>query len=170
MEHTDKQTRRCWLAAYTRSRHEHAIARQLRLKNVECLLPTFEQLVRWSDRIRRSRTPLFPGYIFVYVSECERLPVLQTVGIVRLVSVAGEPAVLREEDIERLRACALRPADIEPHPFLRIGHRVRVKHGPFAGWEGTLVQKQNSRRLVINVDQIMRSVAINIHGADVESL
>ncbi len=45
---------------------------------------------------------------------------------------------------------------------------MRVKHGPFAGWEGILVQKQNAARLVITVDQIMKSVAINLNGADVE--
>jgi transcription antitermination factor NusG len=47
---------------------------------------------------------------------------------------------------------------------------VRVKHGPFAGWEGILVQKQNSARLVITVDPIMKSVSINLNGADVESV
>jgi hypothetical protein len=32
------------------------------------------------------------------------------------------------------------------------------------------VQKQNSARLVITVDQIMRAVSINLNGADVESV
>ncbi len=95
---------------------------------------------------------------------------LQTLGVVNLVSTGGKAAVLREEEVERLRACSLRSSDIEPHPYLRIGHRVRVKHGPFAGWEGTLLEKCNARRLIITVDQIMKSVAINLHGADVETV
>jgi transcription antitermination factor NusG len=89
-------------------------------------------------------------------------------GVVSLVSVAGRPAPLGEEEIEKIRACGANASMVEPHPFLRIGHQVRVKHGPFAGWEGILVEKQNGARLVITVDQIMKSVAINIHGADVE--
>ncbi len=164
------QHRKCWLAAYTRSRHEHQVANQLRSKDLEFLLPTFERTVRWSDRIRRSSAPLFPGYVFVHVSDSERVPVLQTIGVVNLVCIAGKAAVLHDEEVERLRACCLRPSAIEPHPYLQIGHRVRVKHGPFAGWEGTLVEKSNARRLIISVHQIMKSVAINIHGADVESL
>jgi len=64
----------------------------------------------------------------------------------------------------------LRAGSIEPHPYLKVGRRVRVKHGPFSGWEGTLVEKQNSRRLVITIEQIMKAVAINIDGADVEAL
>jgi transcription antitermination factor NusG len=164
------QRRKCWLAAYTRSRHEHHVANQLRSKDLEFLLPMFERMVRWSDRIKRSSAPLFPGYVFVHVSDSERVPVLQTVGVVNLVGSGGRAAVLQDEEVERLRACCLRPSGVEPYPYLQIGHRVRVKHGPFAGWEGTLVEKSNARRLIISVHQIMKSIAINIHGADVESV
>jgi transcription antitermination factor NusG len=141
---------------------------QLRTKGVDFLLPTYERLIRWSDRVVRAHAPLFPGYIFVNVSDLDRVRVLQTAGVVQLVSCAGRPSALYDNEVERLRACCLRPADIEPFPYLKIGHRVRVKHGPFSGWEGTLVERHNSRRLVISVEQIMRSVAINLHGVDVE--
>src|ERR1017187_8267978 len=157
---------RCWLAAYTRSHHENHVAAQLNFKGVEALLPTYEKFTRWSDRVRRSQAPLFPGYIFVHVLDTERVPVLQTMGVVNLVSVAGRPAVLGDEEVERLRVCNLHTRQVEPYPFLKSGQRVRVKHGPFAGWEGILLEKQNAARLVISVEQIMKSVAINIHGAD----
>ena len=162
--------RRCWLAAYTRPRHEQQVVRHLRRKSLQCLLPTFERLVRWSDRIKRIETPLFPNYVFVHVDEHERTPVLETLGVVQFISVAGCPSVLRDEEIERLRSCMVRPGEIEPHPYLKIGHRVRVKHGPFAGFEGTLMEKQNSRWLVVTVEAIAKSVAINLHTADVEPL
>lgn len=162
------ESEKCWLAAYTRSCHEGLVAKQLEIKGVTSLLPTFERFSRWSDRIRRSQAPLFPGYVFVHVSNEERVPVLQTSGVVNIVSVAGKPARLRDEEIERVRACGAHANQVEPHPFLKIGHHVRVKHGPFAGWEGILVEKQNGARLVITVEQIMKSVAINLHGADVE--
>src|SRR5208282_4953012 len=154
----NKDRERCWLAAYTRSRHESQVADRLCVKGVESLLPTYERFSRWSDRVRRSKAPLFPGYVFVHVSNEERVPVLQTMGVVNIVSVAGRPATLGEEDIERMRACDAHASVVEPHPFLRIGHHVRVKHGPFAGWEGILVEKQNSTRLVITVEHIMKSV------------
>jgi transcription antitermination factor NusG len=164
----NSECERRWLAAYTRSRHEGRVAEQLTAKEIVSLLPTYERFSRWSDRVRRSQSPLFPGYVFVQVSNQERVPVLQTSGVVNIVSVGGKPAPLAEEEIERVRACGKHEGLVEPHPFLRIGHRVRVKHGPFAGWEGILVEKQNGARLVITVEQIMKSVAINLHGADVE--
>jgi transcription antitermination factor NusG len=170
METGQFSDRKRWLAAYTRSRHENRVADQLRTKGLEFLLPTYHRWVRWSDRIKKSAAPLFPGYVFVHVNDVERVPVLQTVGVVRLVSSAGRASTLDDRDVERLRVCSLESHDIEPHPYLRIGHRVRVKRGPFSGWEGTLVGKQNSQRLVISVNQIMKSIAINLHGADVETI
>ena len=161
---------RFWLAAYTRSRHELAVVNQLHQKGLTTLLPTYERLSRWTDRVRRTRTPLFPGYVFVCAADIERARVLQTEGVVNIVSCAGKPLPLSANDMRRLRLCAENPAAIEPHPYLRLGQRVRVKHGLFQGWEGVLVEKKNSTRLVITIEQIMRSVSIDLHGADVEAL
>jgi len=161
---------RNWLAAYTRSRHESAVTEQLQQKGLSTLLPTYERLSRWSDRVRRVRAPLFPGYVFVCVDEAERVRVLQTAGVVSIVSRAGKPVALTAEEICMLRFCAEHPSTIEPHPFLRVGQRVRVKHGLFEGLAGILVEKKNSSRLVINIQQIMRSVSIDLHGADIEAL
>jgi transcription antitermination factor NusG len=161
---------RRWLVAYTRCHHEQTVARQFEQKQLECLLPTFERVVRWSDRVKRSRAPLFPGYVFVHSNEADRLHVLQTEGVIHVVSRAGKPVPLSEEEIARLHICCSHAHAVEPHPFLKLGRKVRVKHGPFSGWEGTLVEKHNSRRLVINIEQIMKSVVINLDGVDVEAL
>lgn len=161
---------RCWLAAYTRSRHEKQVAEQLAVKGVESLLPLYRRFNRWSDRIQPVRTPLFPGYVFVHASKPERLLVLQTAGVIQIVSFAGGPLPLSDDDVARLKSCQCRPGEIEPHPYLKIGQRVRVKDGPFSGWEGILLRKQNAARLVISLDPIMKSVAINLHGADVDPI
>ncbi|HVO78497.1 MAG TPA: UpxY family transcription antiterminator [Candidatus Bathyarchaeia archaeon] len=159
---------RLWLAAYTRAQHETAVARQLEAKEVAFLLPTFRKAVQWSDRIKRVAAPLFPSYVFVHVTDDERVRVLQTAGVVHIVSACGRPAPLSKEEVAMLRACAARPQAFEPHPFLQVGQRVRVKQGPFAGWEGVLSCKKNGARLVVSLEQIMRSVSLDLAGADVE--
>ena len=114
--------------------------------------------------------PLFPSYVFVHVSDDERVQVLQTAGVVNIVSVAGQPAPLRQEDVSMLREVVARPSEVEPHAYLNVGQRVRVKHGPFEGWEGILAYKKNCARLVVNVTQIMQSVSVDLDGVDVEAL
>lgn len=161
---------RNWLAAYTKARHETAVARQLEAKEVSFLLPTYAKSAQWSDRVKRAPAPLFPSYVFVHVSDEERVRVLQTAGVVNFVSMAGRPSPLRDEEVTLLQQCAARPREFEPHPFLRVGQRVKVKQGPLAGWEGVLAYKKNATRLVISVENIMRSVSVDLAGADVEVL
>src|SRR5271165_4247886 len=96
---SDEPQSRSWLAAYTRSRHEQQVALQLKQKNLECLLPTYERRSRWSDRVKRARAPLFPGYVFVQVADCERRRVLETAGVVNLVSRAGRVVQLSETEV-----------------------------------------------------------------------
>ncbi len=160
---------RKWLAAYTRSRQEHRVARQLHEQGIANLLPLYEKFSRWSDRIQRVQAPLFPGYVFVNIEDRERAHVLRTPGVVKIVSSAGKPYSLPDHEVEILRACLQRPSEVEPHPYLRVGHRVRIRYGPFAGWDGILVEKKNSARVVVNVEQIMQAVAVNIHLADIEA-
>jgi len=159
---------RQWLAAYTRSQHEAMVARQLTAKEVAFLLPTYLRASNWSDRVKRLAVPVFPGYVFVHVSDDERVRVLQTAGVVNIVSVAGRPSPLSAAEVAMLTECAARPKALEPHPYLTVGQRVRVRQGPFAGWEGILAQKKNSSRLIVSLEQIMRSVSIDLAGADVE--
>jgi transcription antitermination factor NusG len=56
----------------------------------------------------------------------------------------------------------------EPHPYLKVGRRVRVVHGSLAGIEGILVRKKDRFRVVLSIDLIMRSVAIEVDAADLE--
>ena len=57
---------------------------------------------------------------------------------------------------------------IEPHPYLTVGERVRIKAGVMAGVEGVLVRKKNDFRVVLSLDAIMRSVAVEVDADDIE--
>jgi transcription antitermination factor NusG len=51
---------------------------------------------------------------------------------------------------------------IGPWPFLKAGERVRVERGPLAGLEGTLARECSGWRIVISVDALQRSVAVEV--------
>ena len=160
----------CWYATYTRSRHEKSVAEQLQQRGVECFLPLYESKRKWKNGTFKVQFPLFPGYLFVHVPLQHRLKVLQVPGVVRLVGFNGIPAPLPQADIEMIR-CALRQGiAAEPHPYLRIGTRVRIVSGPMEGLEGILLRKKGRLRVVVSVDLIMRSVAIDVDVAQVDVL
>jgi transcription elongation factor/antiterminator RfaH len=159
-----------WYASYTRSRHEKRIVQQLEQKSVECFLPLYETVRQWKNGRFKVQFPLFPGYVFVRIPLRERLQVLEVPGVVRLVGFGGSPAPLPETDIEIMRDALRKGVDAEPHPYLTAGAKVRIKSGPMAGLQGILLRKKGKPRVVVSVDLIMRSIAIDVDASQVEPI
>jgi len=159
-----------WYAAYTCANHERRVAGQFANRGVEHFLPQYESVRRWKDRKVRLRMPLFPGYIFVQLALQERLRVLEVPSVVRLVGFNGRPAPLPEGDVTRIREFLARGFRAEPHPYLTVGKKVRVKNGPLAGMEGVLLRRKGKFRVVISIELVQQAAAVDVGEADVESL
>lgn len=157
-----------WYAAYTSANHEKRVAVQLGERSVEHFLPLYGSVRRWKDRRVRLQLPLFPGYVFVRLALRNRLQVLQVPGVARLVGFSGLPCALPESEIEAMRECLARKACLEPHPYVNVGRRVRVKAGPLEGLEGLVIRKKNHLRFIISLDLIGRSAAVEIDASDLE--
>jgi transcription antitermination factor NusG len=157
-----------WYAAHVFSRHEKQVARQLEERRVDCFLPVYRSVRRWKDRRKELDLVLFPGYVFVHLDLKDRLRVLQVPGVARFVSFNGRPAPLPDAEIDALISGLATGVRAEPHPYLKVGHRVRVKYGPLAGMQGILVRRKDKFRIVLSIDLIMRSVAVEVDEADVE--
>lgn len=157
-----------WYAAYTRAHHEKRVAEQLAGRSVEHFLPLYESVRRWKDRRVRLQLPLFPGYVFVRLAFRDRLQVLQLHGVASLVGFGSTPAPLPQEEIAALRAGLTAGLRAEPHAYLCAGRRVRIKAGPLTGMEGILLRRKNQNRLVISVDLIRRSVAVEVDSLEIE--
>jgi transcription antitermination factor NusG len=157
----------CWYAAYTCTHHEKRVAQQLSERHIENFLPLYRSVRRWKDRRKEVDLPLFPGYVFVHIAFEDRLRVLRLPGVVQIVSFNGKAAVLPAEEIETLRSGLKQHVYVEPYPYLRVGRKVRIVQGPLAGLEGILVRKKEGFRLVISVNAIMRSLAVEVDFLDV---
>ncbi|MGA7625821.1 MAG: UpxY family transcription antiterminator [Candidatus Acidiferrales bacterium] len=159
-----------WYAVQTCANHEKRVRQQLDLRVVETYLPVYESVRQWKDRRVRRELPLFPGYVFVRLALCDRLRVLRTPSVVRIVEFGGQATALPDQEIETLRRGLTRELGVEPYPYLKVGRRVRVRTGPLQGLEGILVRKKNRSRFVISVDLIKRSVAVEIDMAELEPM
>ena len=159
-----------WYAAYTCANHEKRVADQLGMRDVEHFLPLYSSVRRWKDRRVMLDLPLFPGYVFVRMAMRDRLQVQTVPGVARLVGFDGTPAALPDEEIGALRASLGDGVRAEPHPYLTAGRRVRMRSGPLAGMEGVLLRRKGSFRLVISIELIQRSVAVDADAADVEAV
>jgi transcription antitermination factor NusG len=157
-----------WYAAHVRANHENRVGEQLTERSVENFVPLYESVRQWKDRRVKLHLPLFPGYVFVRTHLGERLRILQVPGVARLVGFNGSPVPLENGEIEALRSQLAGPVYAMPHPYLQVGRRARVKRGPLEGLEGFLVRQKQKYRIVLSVETILRSIAVEVDVADVE--
>ncbi len=157
-----------WFAAYTNSHHEKRVASYLGKRQIESFLPLYATRNRWKNGCEmKLELPLFLNYVFVHIDPRERARVLEVPGVLSLVGFGRSLAPLPDFEIEALRSGAGQ-RKIEPHPYLVLGERVRIKAGAMLGMEGVLVRKKNNFRVVIALDAIMRSVAVEVDADDLE--
>jgi transcription antitermination factor NusG len=159
-----------WYAVYTRHQHEKSAAQLLTHKGFEVLLPLYRSRSRWSDRTQTVLLPLFPNYLFAKCDLDSRVQVLQTAGVCWFVSNAGVPAAVAEAEIEMVQRVVEAPVNVQPHSFLDRGDQVRVLSGPLAGLTGILTRLKNQCRVIISLELLHKSAAIEIDLADLERI
>lgn len=162
-----RSEKEAWCAVYTRHQHEKTVAEMLQVKGFEVFLPLYDSIRRWKDRKKLLSLPLFPGYVFVRGAIEKRLPILTTPGVHMIISRGDRVATIPEEEIGAIRRTVEGKFQAEPHPFLRCGERVRVICGSLEGVEGVLTRKKNLCRLILSVEMLAQSVAVEIDALDV---
>ncbi|MFD1094259.1 UpxY family transcription antiterminator [Salegentibacter chungangensis] len=93
-----------WYVLYTKPRTEKKTAQALEEMGVEVYCPLIEEVRQWSDRKKKVILPLFKSYVFVNIAEKDRSLVFEVPGVVRYLNWLGKPAVVRDEEIEAIRA------------------------------------------------------------------
>jgi transcription antitermination factor NusG len=160
-----------WFAVYTASRHEKRVAQHLTQREIEYYLPLYRSARKWSDGSKVTlELPLFPGYLFVHIKRSDRVRVLNVPGALAVVGGSGrEPVPLPEGTIDALRA-GLQLRAAEPYPLLTVGQRARIRSGALAGMEGVVVRKKNGFRVVLTLEHIMQSIAVEVAADDLEPM
>lgn len=167
---TEQNLNHDWYAVCTRHQHEKSAARILEHKQFEVFLPLYKVRRRWQDRTKEVSVPLFPGYVFVREGPARWLQILTTAGVSSVVSCGGRPSAIPFSEIEGVRRIVESTLQFEPHPFLKCGDWVRVKYGPIAGVEGILLRKKNVARLVLSVEMLGKSAAVEVDATLVERI
>lgn len=125
---------------------------------------------RWSDRIKQTEDPLFPGYLFCRFDPLNRLPVLTAPGVIAIVSFGRTLLPVDEQEIEAIRKLVASGFPLYPSPFLRVGQRVRIEEGALAGLEGILMEVRNRHRVVASISLLQRSVGVEIDPQSLRAL
>jgi len=149
-----------WYALKVRTRSESIAASALVNRGYVTFSPVYQERRRYSDRMKAVEAAAFPGYIFCQFNPSRKVPVLSSPAVEYIVGRAGNYIPIAEvvlDNIRRFMAAGGRAA-----PYLSAGQRVRIEFGSLAGLEGIFVRSANSDRVVLSVDLLQRSIAVDI--------
>lgn len=151
-----------WFALTVRPNHERTAERGLLNQGFEAFLPTQRVRRRWSDRTKEIDAVLFPGYVFCRFALLDRLRILNSPGVRSIAGLGRDPAPVDDAEISAVRALISTGRLITPWPYFRIGQRVIIDHGPLASLRGVVVRAKDSWRVVVSVDALTCSIAIEV--------
>jgi transcriptional antiterminator NusG len=160
-----------WYVIHTGGNHETKVETNLQRIGLEIFLPRMAVFSRRRDRKKVLQVPLFPGYVFAHVqlSYETYCHIIRSPGVVRILGWNGRFYPVLEETIESIRIMLASQRSYYPWESLKRGQRVRIMEGPLSGAVG-IVERINEkrRRLVVMVELLSRSVAVDLENEAVE--
>ncbi len=162
------QKQKKWYAIYTMPKAEVKVSNTLTQMGIETYLPLNEEVVQWSDRKKRVKRPLFPGYVFVCLAPKEIGRAYGLPGMLRFLATNGVKDVVPDNDIAQIRLLlGARPERCACNRW-HAGQEVEVKFGPLAGLHGTLIEDRGNHRLIVQVKSIQQCVLVDVSASHVQ--
>lgn len=157
-----------WKVFFVKPRAEKKVAGFCALYGIKYYLPLRDQSRVAQRRKIVARVPVFPGYVFARIDDAQRLQMLQTNLLVRVLEPVNPRRMLRDLSMVR-RALRADPA-LKPVKLLEKGRAVRIVSGPFMGVEGRVARMTGTMKVVLNVDMIGQAVAVTAQIDQVEPI
>jgi transcription antitermination factor NusG len=146
-----------WYAIQVLANQENRAEAALDAKGYRVCLPTYTA--------GKSHRPLFPGYLFCALTPGSSGLILQTAGVVRVVSFGSKWAAIKPSEMRALLKISSSPVNREPWAHLPTGCLVRIDSGPLKGIQGTLIHEPTKNRVVVSVSLLQRSLAVVVDPA-----
>ena len=149
-----------WHIIYVRSRSEKKTFSELNEKGIQCYLPLQYQVKQWHDRKKKVLLPVFPGYVFIHVSQKEMLAVYQSRGFIRFVSTNNIPDVISSQRMSNIMKVLDGNFEVLEDHF-QTGDAVLIESGPLKGVEGTLIEDRKGSKFVLHLQEINKYVVVD---------
>ncbi len=158
-----------WWVMYTMSRQEKKLMRQLERLEVPFYGPTISRRYRAGNgRLRTSIEPLFNNYVFVCGGENARYQAVCTGSVSRWMPVPNPLELVC--DLRQIRELISTEAPLAPEQRIEAGNRVRVKTGPFKGFEGIVIRRENQIRLLVSVRYMGQGASVALDDCQLDTI
>ena len=157
-----------WAVVRSKPRQERRAAKNLHAQGYETLLPLQNVTVRRSKKLVDMSVPLFPGYLFVQMSEqCSR-SILSTFGVSQLITgEGGKPKKIDPKIIDEITKHCDGTGHYSNPAFLEPGENVKLVRGPFESAIAKVQSLQSEERLWVFLELMGQSVKVSVSRSDV---
>jgi transcription antitermination factor NusG len=158
-----------WWAMQTLPRCEKKLMRQLITDQIPFYAPVVEKRYRSPQgRARTVFAPLFSNYVFLFGDRNTRYSAISTGSVCRVLEVSDNVQFV--EDISRIYRAIQTGEPVFPEAKLEPGDPVRVKNGPFKGFEGVVIRRENQLRLLISVRCMGQGISVQLMDCQIEAI
>jgi transcription antitermination factor NusG len=162
-------TDRKWWCIYTLSRREKDLMRKLKSLEISHYGPMIPKRYRSPNgRLRTSYVPLFPNYVFMWGDEDDRYQAMTTNCISKCNPINERERLVT--DLRQIYSVVDAGVALTPESRLEPGNRVRVRTGPFAGYEGAVIRREGKTRLLLSIQFLEQGVSMEMDEGLLEPL
>ncbi|WP_406684187.1 UpxY family transcription antiterminator [Seonamhaeicola sp. MEBiC1930] len=149
-----------WKVLYVKSRNEKKVMSSLLKLGIKAYCPLITEVHQWSDRKKKVQVPLINSYVFVQLEESQHNIVFQVPGVLRYLFWMGNPAIVRDKEIELMQNWLSNDNVIAHIESLQPGDYINIKAGPFEGKKG-IVQEINKNRIQLLLLDLEMKITLN---------
>jgi transcription antitermination factor NusG len=160
---------RQWWCIYTLSRREKDLMRKLAVQEIPHYGPMIPKRYRSPNgRLRTSYVPLFPNYVFMLGNDDDRSQAMTTNCISKCNPIDDRERLVM--DLQQIYRVVDAGVALTPESRLEPGNRVRVRSGPFAGYEGAVIRREGKTRLLLSIQFLEQGVSMEMDEGLLEPL
>lgn len=160
---------RQWWCIYTKSRREKDLMRKLASYKISHYGPVVSKRYRSPNgRLRTSYVPLFANYVFMFASDQDRQHAMNTNCISKCNLIEDREALVL--DLRQILKVLDAGVAVTPEAKLSPGNRVRVRTGPFAGYEGNVIRREGKTRLLLSIQYLAKGVSMEMDEGVLEPI
>jgi transcription antitermination factor NusG len=137
-------------------------------KRIETYCPLNKVVRQWADRKKVVFEPLFTSYVFVHINAQEQLAVKQTDGIMNFVYWLGQPAVIKDEEIDAVKQFLEEYQNVQLEKIaVNMNDRVKISNGPLMAREGDVIEVRN-RTVKVQLPSLGYALTAEVDKSNVE--
>ena len=155
-----------WFVVHTKPRCEKKLVRYCAREAISATLPTYKAAHKYRRKTVVFNKPLFPGYVFLQISNEQRGKVCQSDCVANLLEVIDQNLFLRQ--LSEILGALETGLEIRLAPAIGVGMRVKIKHGPLQGIDGWVEARYGMTTVLLRLDFIGQAAAVKVEATDLE--